>query len=109
MTFSPAASPGVMYFCLKGLPAPARRQLRCSFFEGATIGERCLYITLSETEEELRDSASSHGKDIGDQVEILSSFRRKVFWMQTSNKVSCILPTWNSGRRQSLSSKPLNG
>src|SRR5688572_33134220 len=28
---------------------------------GAAAGERSLYITLSETEDELRDGASSHG------------------------------------------------
>src|ERR1700677_728531 len=28
---------------------------------GAAAGERCLYITLSETEDELRDGAASHG------------------------------------------------
>jgi len=32
--------------------------------EGAAQGEKCLYITLSETEDELRHSARSHGWDL---------------------------------------------
>jgi circadian clock protein KaiC len=34
--------------------------------EGAAQGERCLYITLSETEDELRESAQSHGWDLAE-------------------------------------------
>ncbi|NLS18588.1 circadian clock protein KaiC [Rhizobium sp. P40RR-XXII] len=58
-------------FLLEGAPGSGKTTIALQFLmEGASIGERCLYITLSETEEELRDSAFSHGKDIGDQVEI---------------------------------------
>ncbi|MBB4006898.1 ATPase domain-containing protein [Allorhizobium taibaishanense] len=58
-------------FLLEGAPGSGKTTIALQFLlEGAGIGERCLYITLSETEEELRDSALSHGKDIGDQVEI---------------------------------------
>lgn len=58
-------------FLLEGAPGSGKTTVALQFLlEGASIGERCLYITLSETEEELRDSALSHGKDIGDQVEI---------------------------------------
>jgi circadian clock protein KaiC len=38
--------------------------------EGAAHGERGLYITLSETEEELRSGAASHGWSIGPEIEI---------------------------------------
>src|SRR6267143_408743 len=38
--------------------------------EGAQAGEKCLYITLSETERELRDGAASHGWDLDDRIEI---------------------------------------
>lgn len=58
-------------FLLEGAPGSGKTTVALQFLlEGASIGERCLYITLSETEEELRDSALSHGKDIGDQIEI---------------------------------------
>lgn len=58
-------------FLLEGAPGSGKTTIALQFLlEGANIGERCLYITLSETEEELRDSALSHGKEIGDHVEI---------------------------------------
>lgn len=58
-------------FLLEGAPGSGKTTIALQFLlEGANIGERCLYITLSETEEELRDSALSHGKDIGDKIEI---------------------------------------
>ncbi len=58
-------------FLLDGAPGSGKTTIALQFLlEGASIGERCLYITLSETEEELRDSALSHGKDIGKQVEV---------------------------------------
>ncbi|MGC4411070.1 circadian clock protein KaiC (plasmid) [Rhizobium rosettiformans] len=58
-------------FLLEGSPGSGKTTIALQFLlEGAGIGERCLYITLSETEEELRESALSHGRDIRDQVEI---------------------------------------
>ena len=48
--------------CSKAAPAPARRRSRLQFLmAGAAAGERGLYITLSETEDELRAAAASHG------------------------------------------------
>jgi circadian clock protein KaiC len=38
--------------------------------EGADAGEKGLYITLSETEHELREAAASHGWSIGENIEI---------------------------------------
>src|SRR6266550_3953264 len=37
---------------------------------GAQAGEKCLYITLSETERELRAGAASHGWALDDGVEV---------------------------------------
>ncbi len=38
--------------------------------EGAAAGERCLYITLSETEKELRNGAASHGWVLDERISI---------------------------------------
>ena len=49
-------------FLVEGSPGTGKTTLALSFLmEGAARGERCLYITLSETEDELRTSARSHG------------------------------------------------
>lgn len=49
-------------YLLEGAPGTGKTTAAMSFLiEGAERGERCLYITLSETEEELRGTARSHG------------------------------------------------
>ena len=49
-------------FWWRARPEPARTTIALQFLmEGAQAGEKCLYITLSETERELRDGAASHG------------------------------------------------
>jgi len=57
-------------FLLEGSPGTGKTTIATEFLlEGAQRGEKCLYITLSETEDELRAGAASHGWDFGD-VEI---------------------------------------
>jgi circadian clock protein KaiC len=52
-------------FLIEGNPGTGKTTTALSFLrEGASGGERTLYITLSETEEELRSSAASHGWDL---------------------------------------------
>jgi circadian clock protein KaiC len=56
---------------IEGNPGAGKTTVATHFLmEGAARGERGLYITLSETEEELRDGARSHGWDLDDKFEI---------------------------------------
>ena len=49
-------------FLIEGSPGAGKTTIATQFLAtGAEAGERCLYITLSETEDELRSSAQSHG------------------------------------------------
>jgi circadian clock protein KaiC len=58
-------------YLLEGSPGTGKTTLALKFLlEGAEAGQRGLYITLSETEAELRAGAASHGWRIGDDIEI---------------------------------------
>jgi circadian clock protein KaiC len=49
-------------FLLEGSPGTGKTTIALQFLlTGAAAGERCLYITLSETEDELRATAAAHG------------------------------------------------
>ncbi len=52
-------------FLLEGSPGTGKTTIALQFLlAGARAGERCLYITLSETEDELRATATSHDWDL---------------------------------------------
>jgi len=54
-------------FLLEGSPGTGKTTVALQFLRaGAAAGERGLYITLSETDDELRASAASHGWDLAD-------------------------------------------
>lgn len=58
-------------FLLEGTPGTGKTTIALDFLmEGSRRGEKCLYITLSETDEELRDGAASHGWTLDDNNEV---------------------------------------
>lgn len=57
--------PANRLYLLEGAPGSGKTTLALQFLrEGARLGERVLYITLSESREELRVVAASHGWDL---------------------------------------------
>jgi circadian clock protein KaiC len=58
-------------FLVEGAPGTGKTTVALQFLmEGARSGEKGLYITLSETERELRDGAASHGWSLDDRIEV---------------------------------------
>jgi len=56
---------------LEGNPGTGKTTIALQFLmAGAKVGENGIYISLAETEQELRDGARSHGWIIGDAVEV---------------------------------------
>ena len=56
-------------FLVEGEPGAGKTTVAVQFvLEGAKAGEQSLYITLSETEQELRQGASSHGWTLGSEI-----------------------------------------
>lgn len=54
-------------YLLEGAPGSGKTTLALQFLgEGVKQGEKALYITLSETKEELSEVAASHGFDISE-------------------------------------------
>jgi circadian clock protein KaiC len=58
-------------FLLEGKPGTGKTTIALQYLlEGQSCGEKGLYITLSETEEELRDTASSHGWTLDEGIDV---------------------------------------
>lgn len=58
-------------FLLEGSPGTGKTTIAMRFLmEGAAKGESGLYITLSETAQELRVAAASHGWTLSDKIEV---------------------------------------
>ena len=58
-------------YLLEGHPGTGKTTIALQFLlEGARLAEKGLYITLSETEEELRDGAASHGWTLDEHIKV---------------------------------------
>ena len=58
-------------FLVEGAPGTGKTTIALQFLmEGARAGEKCLYITLSETEAELRGGAASHGWSLDPNIDV---------------------------------------
>jgi circadian clock protein KaiC len=58
-------------YLIEGAPGSGKTTLGLQFLlDGARAGEKGLYVTLSETEQELRETASSHNWSIPESVDI---------------------------------------
>src|SRR5579864_5376956 len=56
---------------LEGTPGTGKTTIALEFLmAGAAAGERGFYVTLAETEQELREGAASHGWQLDDKIEI---------------------------------------
>ncbi len=56
-------------YLITGLPGTGKTSLAMQFLiEGISAGERCLYVTLSETRQEIEKVARSHGWDLSGLV-----------------------------------------
>ena len=58
-------------FLLEGTPGAGKTTIALSYLlEGSQRGEKGLYITLSETERELREGAASHGWTLDENIHV---------------------------------------
>ena len=58
-------------FLLEGNPGTGKTTMALRFLlEGAALGERNLYVTLSETKSELLNGAASHGWTLDSNIEV---------------------------------------
>ena len=97
-------------FLFEGSPGAGKTTLALQFLlEGARVGEKGLYITLSETEAELREVALSHGWSFDGEVDIFELAPPNTCSTKRSSKVFYTLLTLNLVRPRSEYSTRWNG
>src|SRR3979490_1158416 len=80
-------------FLVEGAPGTGKTTVALQFLlEGAKAGEKCLHITLSETERELRDGAASHGWLLDDGIEVFELLPPESLLDSDRSRASCIRP-----------------
>ena len=83
-------------FLLEGEPGTGKTTVALHFLmAGARAGERSLYITLSETERELRQGAKSHGWELDENIHIFELRRQRACSMASTSRACCIPRTWS--------------
>jgi KaiC/GvpD/RAD55 family RecA-like ATPase len=96
-------------FLVEGAPGTGKTTVALQFLlEGAKAGEKCLYITLSETERELRDGAKSHGWLLDSNIEIFELLPPESLLDEEQQQACFIRPISNSARPPSGFLKPSN-
>lgn len=89
-------------YLIEGAPGSGKTTLGLQFLlEGAKSGEKGLYITLSETEQELRESAASHNWSVPENIDVFEL-------VPPESLLDCTRLTLNSARRRIEFSKPWN-
>jgi circadian clock protein KaiC len=79
--------PASRLYLVEGVPGSGKTTLGMQFLqEGNRQGEKCLYITLSETREELRAVAETHGWDL-EGIEIFELFNEDEFSLGAEQSV----------------------
>jgi len=87
---------------------PERTTVALQFLlEGARLGEKGLYVTLSETDEELRAGAASHGWALAEPIDVFELVPPEICWMKANSRACCILPILNLAKQPSEFLKPL--
>ena len=91
---------------LEGNPGSGKTTIALQFLRaGAALGEVGIYVSLAETEQELRDGARSHGWVLDDKVTIFELVPPESVLDPSSSKACSTRPISSSERRPSACSK----
>ncbi len=95
-------------FLLEGAPGTGKTTIRLQFLmAGAAEGERCLHVTLSETENELRAGAAlTAGTSPASMC--MNSRRRKASLTKNSSK-HCFIPQISNSRNNTAADRRVRG